>query len=389
MRVWADHRSKSDSGMYRNYFKMLQGDIKGPLARNTEFITKKVAEDPIRTFYIVAYGNIYDVSAYMDAVTTPTFLGPNILKIIQNMGKQGKDATAFMEQIKSLEGKAQHSRYLNCMNNLFFDGVIDHRHDPQCIITNYTLLASSIFLILIISIKFFAALQYESDTVPETQDAYTIVCIPCYNEGAESLRTCIHSIAESIYAPDRLLLIVVVDGVVVGAGNDRPTSAIVADLLGIDPGEPLYRMYWSLGDGSMQLNMAMVYSGYLAGTMQRLPYIVIVKVGDGKEVNKPGNRGKRDSQMILMQFLSRVYMNQNMNPLELELNFHVTQLLGVDPKLYEYVLWIDGDTEVFPTAISSLVSHMSRDTQVSLSSLRLPDSVAKLCYETKINHGSR
>jgi chitin synthase len=37
-----------------------------------------------------------------------------------------------------------------------------------------------------------------------------------------------------------------------------------------------------------------------------VPYIVIVKVGKPTERPKPGNRGKRDSQMIIMHFLNKV-----------------------------------------------------------------------------------
>jgi chitin synthase len=205
----------------------------------------------------------------------------------------------------------------------------------QCVATNNVLLVSSILLMVIIGVKFFAALQFESDHSPEPQDKYTICCVPCYNEGAESLNTCIHSIADSIYAEQRLLLFIIVDGVVKGAGNDRPTNEIVLEILGSQSENPPLRMYQSLGEGSLQLNFAQVYSGVFAHQSQSLPYILVVKKGDQKEKQRPGNRGKRDSQMILMQFLSRVYTKEAMSPLELELYVHFSYMINVDPKSYE------------------------------------------------------
>ena len=41
-------------------------------------------------------------------------------------------------------------------------------------------------------------------------------------------------------------------------------------------------------------------SGYV------VPYMVIVKVDKPTERTRPGNRGKRDSQMMLMHFLNKV-----------------------------------------------------------------------------------
>jgi chitin synthase len=96
------------------------------------------------------------------------------------------------------------------MDGLFFAGVIDRRRDQKCVITNWVLLASSLVLMLVIGIKFVAALQFEGRNDPEPQQKYVIVSVPCFNEGAESLKTCIHSIAASIYAAERMLIFVCV-----------------------------------------------------------------------------------------------------------------------------------------------------------------------------------
>lgn len=55
---------------------------------------------------------------------------------------------------------------------------------------------------------------------------------------------------------------------------------------------------------------------------------------------KPGNRGKRDSQLILMNFFSRVTYNDRMTPLDFDLFRKVHVLMGVTPDFFELVLMV-------------------------------------------------
>jgi chitin synthase len=163
---------------------------------------------------------------------------------------------------------------------------------------------------------------------------------------------------------------------VTGAGNDKPTCVIVKDLLGIDEAhQPPVRMYHALGESGSQLNFAQVFSGHLSMQALAVPFVLVVKVGGHREKYRPGNRGKRDSQLILMQLLSKSHARAPMSPLELELCFHFAYSIGVEPSAYEYLLWVDGDTEIMPGALSSLVASMSRDT-----------SIAGLCGETLLRN---
>src|ERR1700684_2469400 len=55
---------------------------------------------------------------------------------------------------------------------------------------------------------------------------------------------------------------------------------------------------------------------------RRTPAVIVVKCGTEAEAasdKKPGNRGKRDSQLILMNFFSRVTYNDRMTPLDFDL----------------------------------------------------------------------
>jgi hypothetical protein len=72
--------------------------------------------------------------------------------------------------------------------------------------------------------------------------------------------------------------------------------------------------------------------------------MVIVKVGKPTERSKPGNRGKRDSQILLLHYLNRVHFDAPMSPLELEIYHQMRNVIGIDPAFYEYIFTIDADT---------------------------------------------
>jgi hypothetical protein len=72
--------------------------------------------------------------------------------------------------------------------------------------------------------------------------------------------------------------------------------------------------------------------------------MVIVKVGKPTERSKPGNRGKRDSQILLLHYLNRVHFDAPMSPLELEIYHQMRNVIGIDPAFYEYIFTVDADT---------------------------------------------
>lgn len=71
--------------------------------------------------------------------------------------------------------------------------------------------------------------------------------------------------------------------------------------------------------------------------------MIVVKCGTEAEAakdKKPGNRGKRDSQLILMNFFSRVTYNDRMTPLDFDLFRKIHILMGVTPDFFEVVLMV-------------------------------------------------
>jgi chitin synthase len=84
-------------------------------------------------------------------------------------------------------------------------------------------------------------------------------------------------------------------------------------------------------------------------------YMVIVKVGKPTERLKPVNRGKRDSQILLMHYLNRVHFDAPMSPLELEIYHQMRNVIGIDPAFYEYIFTVGADTVSIFLLLGTLV----------------------------------
>ncbi|KAK4689794.1 chitin synthase, partial [Tremellales sp. Uapishka_1] len=291
----------------------------------------------------------------------------------------GKDVTTLMNGLSSSLGQDVVDRQTECLRNLFIIGKLDTRDSAQCLFSEYILLALSCVMVAIIGFKFLAALHFGSPRAPENHDKFVICQVPCYTESEDSLRRTIDSLVRLKYDDKRKLLLVICDGNIKGYGNDKATPAIVLDLLGVDPNadpEPL--SFQSLGEGSKQHNMAKVYAGLYECAGHVVPYMVVVKVGKPTERPKPGNRGKRDTQMLLMHFLNKVHFNAPMNPLELEMYHQIKNVIGVNPSFYEYIFMVDADTTVDELSLNRLVSAMMHDKKI-----------IGVCGETEISNAKQ
>ncbi|KAF9911493.1 hypothetical protein EC991_003295 [Linnemannia zychae] len=210
------------------------------------------------------------------------------------------------------------------------------------------------------------------------QELHTILLVTCYSEGESSLRTTIESLAATEYPDNKKLLFIICDGIITGSGNDRSTPDICASLMELDPAfdsEPTPQSYIAVAAGSKQHNRAKVYAGYFRWKNRRVPTVLIVKCGNEEEHEKPkaGNRGKRDSQLILMNFFSRVTYNDRMTPLDYELFRKIQHLMQVTPDKFEIVLMVDADTKVYPSSLRLLMNCINNDPLIM-----------GLCGETKI-----
>ncbi|KAI9344519.1 chitin synthase-domain-containing protein [Zopfochytrium polystomum] len=259
---------------------------------------------------------------------------------------------------------------------------------------------------------------------------HCLVMVPCYSEGYASLKATLNSVAHSYYPSTHKVLFVIADGIVKGKENDKSTPDILVDMIEVDPrfrnedprwgNEPPSYSYVAIADGVNRKNYAKVYAGwykydlaegpnvgdkrkmkrlqrqatassqndeddgspaYLRTLRQRkegrVPMLLIVKCGNDDEASsaKPGNRGKRDSQVILMNFLSKVIFDDRMTELEFDIFFKLFTITGVNPEKYEAVLMVDADTRIYPDSITHMVACLLKD-----------DRIMGLCGETKISN---
>ncbi|KAI9321060.1 chitin synthase [Dichotomocladium elegans] len=315
---------------------------------------------------------VYDLTDYFATAKTYesgstagdyAFLDPNIQELFRKFS--GSDRTAEWNKFVAAVPPEQAEQNLNCLNNAFYIGDVDEREKLRCTFSNYLLLAFAMIMCFVILVKFLAALQFGGAPTPEEHDKFVICQVPCYTEGEESLKKTIDSLTVMNYNDKRKLLFIISDGMVMGGGNDRPTPRIVLDVLGYDTkNDPEPLMFKSIGEGSKQLNYGKVYSGLYECEGHVVPYIVVVKVGKASERAKPGNRGKRDSQLICMNFLNKVHFDGEMTPLELEMYHQIKNVIGVNPSFYEYILMVDSDTEVDTNALNHLISTMLHDGRI-------------------------
>lgn len=217
--------------------------------------------------------------------------------------------------------------------------------------------------------------------------AHTICLITCYSEDESGIRTTLDSIATTDYPNSHKVMLIICDGMITGANQDRTTPEICLDMMKdplIEPELVQAYSYVAVAQGSKRHNMAKVYAGFYdygknsaipVEKQQRVPMIVLVKSGtpDEQGSRKAGNRGKRDSQIILMSFLQKVMFDERMTELEFELFNGIWRVTGVSPDFYETVLMVDADTKVFPDSLTHMNAAMVHDPQVM-----------GLCGETKI-----
>ncbi|KAG0349411.1 hypothetical protein BG004_006440 [Podila humilis] len=316
-------------------------------------------------------GKVYDLTTYIlntnpanGFIPDPTFkpfLDKSVVDLFTN--NYGSDIT---KEFKNLPAGVQSNTKV-CLDRAFYVGILDERKSFKCQFGNWVLVAASALMGGVILIKFLAALQLTSKRDPIHYDKFVICQVPCYTEGEESLKKTLSSLAALDYDDKRKLLLVIADGMIVGSGNEQPTPKIVLDILGWKPTEGVEVepvAYKALGLGGQQLNCCKVYSGLYDFEGHMVPYLVVAKVGAPSETSKPGNRGKRDSQLVLMNFLNSIHTGKKMCPLELEMYHHMKNIIGVHPNLYEYILQVDADTEVLPDSLNRLVACMVADSKV-------------------------
>ncbi|KAK0545380.1 Chitin synthase, class 7 [Tilletia horrida] len=385
------------------------------------------------TYFVVIDGNVLNFEPYFAAVPKETgdLVDLALRRQIANIDVAGgRDATRTFYTNNELRNA------LPCLIQKYYAGRID-KITPGCFISHLVLYASLIVILGIVLIRFFMAVYFSwflsgrmtappnprkiakrkegvslhvmpegamttynssgaapwankpkpppsrggasrFDSAEIGSEPYTICLVTAYSENEEGISTTLTSLSETDYSDSRKLLFVVADGMVTGSGESISTPDVCVGLLEADPrfGTPMPMSFTSVASGAKAHNMAMVYAGhYTRAKGHRTPMIVVVKCGTPEEAKggKPGNRGKRDSQMVLMNFFQRVTYNDRMTPLDFDLFRKMHTLMGVTPDFFELCLMVDADTMVYPKSMKTLANCMLHD-----------DLIMGCCGETRI-----
>ncbi|KAJ1549843.1 hypothetical protein HK096_010153, partial [Nowakowskiella sp. JEL0078] len=198
------------------------------------------------------------------------------------------------------------------------------------------------------------------------ESPFVILLVTCYSEAEDGIRSTLESLASTKYPDSRKLLFVICDGLITGSGNEKSTPDIVVGMMKKDdmmpPAEP--KSYIAIAEGKKQHNMGLVHSGHFECQGHSVPMIAVVKCGTAEEgtQKKPGNRGKRDSQMLIMNFLSSLLDEEGwMHALHHELSIRIQSIAHIAPIQYNIILMVDADTVVAEDSLRHMTRAMNND----------------------------
>ena len=197
-----------------------------------------------------------------------------------------------------------------------------------------------------------------------------------YNEGDKELRKTINSVVETQYPSDNKVMVVIADGTITGKGESMSTPMTLSTILGFDIDDKEDSSYSYKSIGTVTNNRANVYSGTYEKGGKSLKYIVIVKCGIESErgSGRAGNRGKRDSQLIITGLFNRIHHERELCELDKAINSALNSL-QVPAYDIEYLMTIDADTRVHEDSINHMVWNMNKD-----------EKVLALCGETRVDN---
>lgn len=332
--------------------------------------------------FIIIHNRVYNVTNYVNAIKNDesnlieedheyAYLEEQLNSIVIN--KLNEDATEVYDM---LFGKVD-PRY--CLDDLFYVGVIDDRSDPVCHALNIIMFSVLIFVAFILVLQCLCSLLYLARSnrtfTKKDGEAPVMVMVPCYNEGELELRKTIDSVVATSYPGQNKVLLVVADGLITGKGERASTPQHLARILGFHPTK-YDRSYAYSSIGRAAENSAYVYHGVYKKDGRALKYVVVVKSGNARERGSPraGNRGKRDSQIMIAGMLNRVHHRRSLSELDSKIVSVLNQLKMPAEKLL-YLMTIDADTRVSSDSISHMVYSMNKD-----------EKILALCGETRVDN---
>lgn len=291
---------------------------------------------------------------------------PNHLSFLSDV----VDATRASEKISPKE--------LQCIKEACYAGDLALK-STGCQITDAFLYLSGVAILGMVLCRFLLAVAYSIVSraktwmlMRSTTDVMPVILMStCYSEGREGIKATLDSLCKQTY--EKKLIIVVADGNITGAGNDASTPEILRSL--IEPANGLSsdtspQQYVSIAAGAKKINYAEIHVGrYRAQTKNGIKTANIILI------LKTENRGKRDSQMIIMSFLHRIMYQSRLTQLDVQLYQKMKALSGINPEDFGGILMVDADTSVRPDAVRIMARTMYND-----------EAIMGMCGETLISN---
>ena len=254
------------------------------------------------------------------------------------------------------------------------------RNDKFCNAIDWISLVYVFFLVLTVGLNVVTGLFYHYyrryqnskmivDITHEVNNEKIIIHIPLYNEDEEVIKKTLDSVRSLNYNMDNLLLMIIVDGIIENPQTGKNIDEVLLDSVLKNPEYIQEMTTGKLYDGTIKYkdNKLKLYNG----TYQNINYVVTLKCGGENESNefKPGNRGKKDSAMILYETIDFIYSEYSLD------NTHCvtyTKIIDyIEDSLsskehsineYKYMLILDCDTEVEKNGLLVLVQYLKKNT---------------------------
>ena len=204
------------------------------------------------------------------------------------LNKNGEDATEVFDLLFAPEIRYA---YLNCLDELYYMGVIDNNRNQLCHGLNIAMFALLIIVASLLILQVICSLLYvarRNRTLSKAMsEKKVMVMVPCYNEGDKELRKTIQSVVETDYPDESKVLLVIADGIITGRGESMSTPQVLAKLLGFTFNKEADTAHFYKSIGSSERNRAFVYHGTHKRETRELKYIVVVKCGTSAERSSP------------------------------------------------------------------------------------------------------
>jgi len=337
--------------------------------------------------YVVIDNTVYNVTSYLAKnpernVDAPTAYLDEKLSDIIFLGEGREDGNVTRLFNNQFNDQVVAAKYKKCMDHMFYQGEIDQRYDPVCEGFNVLMFVGLIFVAAILVLQTVCSLFYvfrrSRHLTGDMLKNHVMVLVPCYNEGDKELGKTVQSVLDTDYPEENKIMMIVCDGVITGRGESCSTPETIAKMLGysMDAATDPAHLYTSIGASTR--NRAFVYNGTYKKDGKALKYIVVVKCGADKERNTPraGNRGKRDSQLIVQGLFNRVQYGRKLNDLDVAICRALNDAdVGIED--LRYLMAIDADTRVREDSMAQMIHSMETKTRI-----------LACCGETRVDNKS-